>query len=75
MCALCIKKITADLVSCQVIPSTKDLVKTSQCDCAVSDILRMEGVILDKLNWNIKTITTVDYLHIVSYRQLFVLYT
>lgn len=49
----------------EVIPSTKDLVKTSQCDCAVSDILRMEGVILDKLSWNIKTITAVDYLHII----------
>lgn len=49
----------------EVIPSTKDLVKMSQCDCAVSDILRMEGVVLDKLHWNIKTITPVDYLHII----------
>ena len=54
------------IYSLQVIPSTKDLVKISRCDCAVSDILRMECLILDKLNWSVKTITAIDYLHIVS---------
>lgn len=49
----------------EVIPSTVDLVKISRCDCAVSDILRMECVILNKLDWNVKTITPVDYLHII----------
>lgn len=49
----------------EVIPSTVDLVKTSRCDCAVSDILRMECVILNKLDWTIKTVTPVDYLHII----------
>lgn len=49
----------------EVIPSTVDLVKRSHCDCAVSDILRMECVILDKLGWNVKTITPIDCLHII----------
>ena len=50
----------------QVIPSAVDLVKTSQCGCAVSDILRMEMIILSKLQWSVKTVTQIDFLHIVS---------
>ncbi|KAL4230118.1 hypothetical protein ACF0H5_010503 [Mactra antiquata] len=49
----------------EVIPSAVDLVKTSQCGCAVSDILRMEMIILNKLQWNVKTITQIDFLHII----------
>lgn len=40
--------------------------KTSQCGCAVSDILRMEMIVLSKLQWNVKTVTQIDFLHIVS---------
>lgn len=50
----------------QVIPSAVDLVKTSQCGCAVSDILRMEMIVLNKLQWSVKSVTQIDYLHIVS---------
>jgi len=50
----------------QVIPSAVDLVKTSQSGCSVSDILRMEIIILDKLKWSVKSVTAIDYLHIVS---------
>ncbi|XP_052277841.1 cyclin-I-like [Dreissena polymorpha] len=49
----------------EVIPSAVELVKTSQCGCAVSDILRMEMIILNKLQWNVRTVTQIDYLHII----------
>lgn len=55
----------------QVIPSAVDLVKSSQCGCAVSDILRMEMIVLNKLQWSVKTVTQIDFLHIVSYPNLF----
>ncbi|XP_045205716.1 cyclin-I-like [Mercenaria mercenaria] len=49
----------------EVIPSAVDLVKTSQCGCAVSDILRMEMIVLNKLQWSVKTVTQIDFLHII----------
>lgn len=49
----------------EVIPSAVDLVKLSQCGCAVSDILRMELIILNKLQWSVKTVTQIDFLHII----------
>lgn len=49
----------------EVIPSAVDLVKISQCSCAVSDILRMELIILNKLQWSVKKVTQIDFLHIV----------
>lgn len=50
----------------KVIPSTVDVVKRSQCTCSVAEILRMELAILNKLSWNVKFVTAVDFLHIVS---------
>lgn len=49
----------------EVIPSTVDLVKISQCTCSVAEILRMEVAILNKLSWSCKFVTAVDFLHII----------
>lgn len=49
----------------EVIPSIVDLVKTSRCGCNVTDIIRMEGIVLTKLKWSIKAVTQIDYLHII----------
>lgn len=49
----------------EVIPSTGDLVKGSDYECSVSEILRMESIILNKLSWNIKYVTAIDFLHII----------
>eukprot|EP00745_Piridium_sociabile_P034557 TRINITY_DN59458_c1_g2_i1.p1 TRINITY_DN59458_c1_g2~~TRINITY_DN59458_c1_g2_i1.p1 ORF type:complete len:338 (+),score=89.02 TRINITY_DN59458_c1_g2_i1:221-1234(+) len=54
----------------EAIPVTLDLVRKSQCGCSVSEILRMELVILSKLDWNPKIVTAIDFLHLIHYLTL-----
>ncbi|KAK7097040.1 hypothetical protein V1264_004077 [Littorina saxatilis] len=49
----------------EVIPDTLDLVRKSQCGCSISEVLRMEVVILTKLDWNPKAVTAIDFLHVI----------
>lgn len=50
----------------QVIPGILELVRESECGCSQAEILRMERCILSKLNWDLRSITPLDFLHIVS---------
>lgn len=54
----------------EAIPFTLDLVQKSQCGCSVSEILRMEVVILSKLDWNPKTVTAIDFLQLIHFLMM-----
>jgi hypothetical protein len=47
------------------IPPTPDLVRKSLCGCSFAEITRMEMVILDKLDWDIRMPSAVDFLHTI----------
>lgn len=48
----------------EVIPTTQELIDVSHCGCSVAELLRMERVILKKMDWNLKRVTSLDFLHI-----------
>ena len=52
-----------------MVPGTLEMVRESECGCSVAELLRMERVILDKLNWDVRTATTLDFIHLVSIFQ------
>ena len=46
------------------LPITLELVQLSQCGRSVSEVLRMERCILDKLGWDLRASTPLQFLHI-----------
>lgn len=47
------------------IPPTPDLVRKSRCGCSFAEITRMEMVILNKLNWDVRMPSAIDFLHTI----------
>lgn len=49
-----------------MVPGASEIVQQTDCGCTRAELLRMERVILDKLQWDLKRVTALDFLHIVS---------
>ncbi|NWR51193.1 CCNI2 protein, partial [Regulus satrapa] len=61
-CLVLAAKINED----EVIPSVQTLAVQSICKHSPAEILRMERIVLDKLQWDLYTATPMDFLNIVS---------
>ena len=48
----------------EMVPGASEIVQETDCGCTRAELLRMERVILDKLQWDLKRVTTLDFLHI-----------
>lgn len=48
----------------ECVPSTREFVRMTGCGCSVSEIHRMELCILDKLNWDLRMSTSLDFMHL-----------
>ncbi|XP_064636349.1 cyclin-I-like [Lineus longissimus] len=48
----------------EVVPGTLEYVVESHCGCTASELLRMERIILNKLQWDLRDVTPLDFLHI-----------
>ncbi|KAM5170863.1 cyclin-I2 isoform 1-T2 [Mantella aurantiaca] len=55
----------------EIIPSVKKLAVQSGCLYSSAEILRMERIILDKLQWDLYTATPVDFLNIFHAMVMF----
>ncbi|NXJ21839.1 CCNI2 protein, partial [Dicrurus megarhynchus] len=56
--------LTAKTNEDEVIPSVQVLVVQSRCKHSPAEILRMEKILLDKLQWDLYTATPMDFLNI-----------
>lgn len=46
------------------VPLAMDLIRISQCRFTVSDMMRMEKIVLEKLCWKVKAVTAVNFLRL-----------
>lgn len=49
----------------EVVPHVADLVTQSCANCSTDDIVRMERLILNKLEWNVNLATPLHFLQVV----------
>jgi len=48
----------------EMVPGTLEFVQESHCGCSMSEVLRMERCILDKLHWDLRATTPLHFLQI-----------